>query len=119
MKNGRLIYLLTMLFVPVLLFAEGSIGTSGADFLELGVGSRPLAMGEAFTAEINDINSLYYNPAGLATLKYPVLSIFHHELILDSRFENISIAQKVYGGWLAVSNAFFWVPPFEKIDIEL
>ncbi|HOP28510.1 MAG TPA: PorV/PorQ family protein [Spirochaetota bacterium] len=118
MKIIRVIYLLLLLSIPSMLFAEGSIGTSGADFLELGVGSRPLGMGEAFTAEINDINSLYYNPAGLATLKYPVLSIFHHELILDSRFENISMAQKVYGGWLALSNSFFWVPPFEKIDID-
>jgi len=106
------------MFLSSPLFAEGSIGTSGADFLELGVGSRPLGMGEAFTAEINDINSLYYNPAGLATLKYPVLTIFHQELILDSRFENISLAQKVYGGWLAVANTLFWVPSFEKVDID-
>ncbi len=118
MKSKITIYLLLLLLIPVYVFAEGSIGTSGADFLELGVGSRPLAMGEAFTAETNDINSLYYNPAGLATLKYPVLSIFHQELILDSRFENISIAQKVYGGWLALSNSFFWVPSFDKIDID-
>lgn len=118
MKIKQIIYLLLICFLPVSLKAEGSIGTSGADFLELGVGSRPLAMGEAFTAELNDINSLYYNPAGLATLKYPVLSIFHNELIFDSRFENVSMAQKVYGGWLAVSNSFFWVPPFEKVDIN-
>jgi hypothetical protein len=55
------------------LYAEGSTGTSGADFLELGVGSRPLSMAEAFTAEVGDINSLYYNPAGLGSLRYPVL----------------------------------------------
>jgi len=99
-------------------FAAGSIGTSGADFLELGIGSRPLAMGEAFTAEVNDINSIYYNPAGIATLKYPLLSFFHEELILDSRLENVSAAFRIYGGWLAFSNTFFWIPPFDRIDIE-
>lgn len=96
--------------------AEGSIGTSGAAFLELGIGSRPLAMGEAFTAEINDVNTLYYNPAGLGSTRYPVFSVFHNELILDSRLENLSLAYPLYGGWIGVANSFFWVPAFDKID---
>lgn len=107
-----------LLSATVELFAEGSIGTSGADFLELGTGSRPLSMGEAFAAEINDVNSIYYNPAGLGSLRYPVLSVFHNELILDSRFENITMAYPVYGGWLGVSNSLFWVPAFDRIDIN-
>ncbi len=100
------------------LFAADSIGTSGADFLEIGVGSRPVAMGEAFTAEIDDINSIYYNPAGLGSIKYPLLSVLHQELLLDSRYEHISTAFPFYKGFLGISNSLFWVPPFEKIDIE-
>jgi hypothetical protein len=99
-------------------YSAESAGTSGADFLELGIGSRPLSMGEAFTAEINDIAAIYYNPAGLATLKFPLLSIQHQELIVDSRLENISIAWPMYGGVLGVSNTIFWVPSFEKVDIN-
>ncbi len=95
-----------------------SAGTSGADFLELGVGSRPLSMGEAFTAETDDINLIYYNPAGLGSMKYPILSLQHQELILDSRYENISVAFPVFNGFLGFSNSTFWVPPFEKIDID-
>ncbi len=94
--------------------AAGSAGTSGADFLEIGVGSRPLGMGEAFTAGTDDINSIYYNPAGLGTIRYPVLSIMHQELILDSRFENISAAFPLFYGFMGVSNSVFWVPPFDK-----
>ncbi len=99
-------------------FAAGSAGTSGADFLEIGVGSRPLGMGEAFTAATDDVNSIYYNPAGLGTMRYPVLSIMHQELILDSRFENISAAFPIYYGFMGVSNSVFWVPPFDKIDVD-
>lgn len=98
--------------------AAGSAGTSGADFLEIGVGSRPLGMGEAFTAGTDDINSIYYNPAGLGTIRYPVLSIMHQELILDSRFENISAAFPLFDGFMGVSNSVFWVPPFDKIDVD-
>ncbi len=107
-----------LFFFPVHLRAEGSIGVSGADFLELGVGSRPLGMGEAFTAQTDDINSIYYNPAGIASIKFPLLSIVHQELILDSRYENISLAHPLYGGKFAVSNSFFWVPQFDKVDID-
>lgn len=99
-------------------YASGSTGTSSATFLEIGVGSRPLGMGEAFTAMIDDINSIYYNPAGLATLKFPQFSLMHQELILDSRFENITLAIPLFYGNLGVSSSVFWVPPFDKIDID-
>ena len=120
MKKLILIILTSViiLYGTAMLFAEGSIGTSGAAFLELGIGSRPLAMGEAFGAEINDVNSIYYNPAGLGSIRYPVFSVFHNELILDSRLENLSLAYPLYGGWLGVSNSFFWVPAFDKVDIN-
>jgi len=98
--------------------AAGTSGISGADFLEIGIGSRPLGMGEAFTAEVNDVNAIYFNPAGLGSMKYPMLSMNHQELITDTRLENISAAFPLYGGFLGVSNTMFWVPPFDKIDIS-
>lgn len=113
-----LIFLLILHNFNPELFAAGNAGTSGADFLEIGTGSRPLAMGEAFTASNGDVHSIYYNPAGLGTLKYPVISAMHQELILDSRFENISFAMPFYYGFLGVSNSTFWVPPFDQIDVD-
>ncbi|MBN1501163.1 MAG: PorV/PorQ family protein [Spirochaetes bacterium] len=113
----KLIYIITA-FLCVETYAAGNIGVSGADFLELGVGSRPLGMGEAFTAMSEDVNALYYNPASLGTQKYPELSINHQELILDSRMENITAVWPVLGGFGAFSSTFFWVPRFEKVDID-
>lgn len=119
-KKITLLYIFLILFTlgifKIYLYADGTTGTSGATFLEIGTGSRPLGMGEAFTAATEDVHSLYYNPAGIATLKYPVLSLMHQELIMDSRYENISFAFPLYNGFLAGSNSTFWVPPFDKID---
>ncbi len=120
MKSSKshkiLLFLLCLIFPPALSFAAGTAGTSGAAFLELGVGSRALGMGEAFTAETNDLSTIYYNPAGLGSMQYPMISVMHSELALDSRFENASFCLPVKEGYLGISNSFFWVPPFEKID---
>ncbi|MHB2025851.1 MAG: PorV/PorQ family protein [Elusimicrobiota bacterium] len=43
-------------------------GTSGAQFLEIEPGARPSGMAGAFGGVADDVNAVYYNPAGLATL---------------------------------------------------
>ncbi|MHB2027043.1 MAG: PorV/PorQ family protein [Elusimicrobiota bacterium] len=50
-------------------FAASPVGTSGAQFLEIEPGARPAGMGYAFSAIGDDPNAVYYNPAGLASLK--------------------------------------------------
>lgn len=40
-------------------------GATGYTFLKLGVGVRPVAMGNAFTALSDDGNAIFWNPAGL------------------------------------------------------
>ncbi len=45
----------------------GSDGpVTGLTFMKLGVGARPVAMGQVFTGVADDANCLFYNPAGLA-----------------------------------------------------
>jgi len=41
-------------------------GTTAAQFLKIGVGSRAVGMGGAFTATADDITAIYWNPGGLA-----------------------------------------------------
>lgn len=41
---------------------------SFGDFEDIGVGARPIGMGSAFVALVDDVHSLYYNPAGLSRL---------------------------------------------------
>jgi len=45
-------------------YAKG-LGTTGAQFLKVGMGARPLAMAGAFSAVSDDVNSIYYSPASL------------------------------------------------------
>ena len=42
------------------------VGTRGANFLEVGIGARAMAMGGAVGALAEDVSALYWNPAGIA-----------------------------------------------------
>lgn len=63
------------------------VGVTGAEFLKTGAGARALGMGEAFTAVAEGAEGIYYNPAGLASLRRPsfhysrteLLRFFHHD----------------------------------------
>lgn len=64
--------------------AQTTVGKYAGEFLAIGVGGRPLGMGGAFVAVANDVTAGYYNPAGLAFLDYPEISLMH-----DERYENL------------------------------
>ncbi|NLP09062.1 hypothetical protein GX408_01560 [bacterium] len=64
----------------LLLLVCASVGISGeyaADFLSIGVGSRPMAMGSAFVAMADDPSLAYWNPAGLTPQQHIRLQLEH------------------------------------------
>lgn len=54
------------------------------EFMATGVGARALGMGGAFVAISNDVTAGYWNPAALADINYPQISVMHAQ-----RFANI------------------------------
>ena len=84
------------------LFA-GEAGTSGFLFLRLGNGARASGMGEAFTAVADDATSIYYNPAGLASITEVDLNVTHTEWLQDIRIEQVSVASEMLGGAVGLS----------------
>jgi hypothetical protein len=59
--------------------AQTVIGKYAGEFLALGVGARPLGMGGTAVALTNDVTSGYWNPAGLAVINYPQVTVMHAE----------------------------------------
>lgn len=64
-------------------------GTTAADFLEIGVGARALAMGGAFTALADDPSAIYWNVGGIAKLEKSGLFFSHMEWLADTKFDFI------------------------------
>ncbi|MGE5365388.1 MAG: PorV/PorQ family protein [Bacteroidota bacterium] len=59
--------------------AQTVIGKYAGEFMSIGVGGRANGMGGAFTAIANDVTAGYWNPAGLAHMDYPQISLMHEE----------------------------------------
>ncbi len=73
------------LFLPIV-NAE-PIGGTAASFLKIGEGARAVGMGEAFTGLADDATALYWNPAGLVTLKQSQMTLEHSMWFQDINIE--------------------------------
>jgi len=60
----RIIIVIMICFITTLSYA-GGIGTTGGQFLKIGIGAKPLATGGALGVTSRDANALYFNPAGI------------------------------------------------------
>src|SRR5512146_3004830 len=90
-----------LMAAPQKSFAQQDVdysGTSAANFLKIGVGSRPMAMGDAAIAVINSPEALYWNVAGLTRIKENFsLSISTMDWLVDTRNSYVAAAYKVEG----------------------
>jgi hypothetical protein len=77
------------------IFSREAAGTTGATFLKIEAGARPVAMGGAFVAVADDANTTYWNPAGLAQLEEREITAMHNEWLEDIRYEFLAYAQPI------------------------
>ena len=69
-------------------------GTVGAAFLKIEAGSRPAGMGGAFAGLANDVNSVYWNPAGLTAVGERQFTAMQNFSIADISNQFLGYAQK-------------------------
>ncbi len=77
--------LIVILMVPALAAAED--GSAGLAFLKLGVGARPIALGDAYTAVSGDVSTIYWNPAGMVAVDGTDVGLMHAEWFQGIRYE--------------------------------
>lgn len=82
------------------------IGNAGGEFLTIPVGARGVAMGQAFTAVVDDISAVWWNPAGLGFMRSPAAFFTNIDLPLDVQYNFVAVGAPVLGGNGAVAGAF-------------
>ncbi|RMH61313.1 MAG: type IX secretion system membrane protein PorP/SprF [Calditrichaeota bacterium] len=88
-----------------------SAGSAGVLFLRSPLSARTAGLGEAFTAVANDENALYYNPAGLANIRYGAFGVNHTQWFEDIKMDNLTFGynfDRKLGMAIAISH--MWMP---------
>lgn len=82
-----------LLFGPAKSSAQSvsKAGTTAGEFLQIGVGARATALGNAFVASVDDASALYWNPAGLAHLAGTEVIGTHSEWLADINFDYVGV----------------------------
>ncbi|MGH7587268.1 MAG: hypothetical protein ACRELU_01620, partial [Gemmatimonadota bacterium] len=82
------------------------IGNAGGEFLTIPMGARGVAMGQSFTAVVDDISALWWNPAGLGFMRSPAAFFTNVNLPLDVQYNYAGVGAPVFGGNGVVGAAF-------------
>ena len=91
MTSKKLAVLVAVL-VAVVPPASLAQGTSGAQFLGVGVGARAAAMGGAYTSIADDGTALHWNPAGLTRVDGHRLTLSHVSWLQGVKYNYVSYA---------------------------
>ncbi|MBN2103526.1 PorV/PorQ family protein [bacterium] len=68
------------------------VGTTTANFLEIGAESHGCAMGEAYVSVVRDLSSVYWNPAGLSYMTLHEVQFTYQPWIADIHFTHVGVA---------------------------
>ena len=98
----ELILILTVFFAIIAFPAFAAdihedAGTVGAAFLKIEAGSRPAGMGGAFAGLANDVNTIYWNPAGLTAVGQRQFTAMQNFSIADISSQFLGYAQRFSG----------------------
>lgn len=89
-------------------------GGTAAKFLTFTPSARAAAMGEAFVA-VEDANSIALNPAALAFLRHPELSVTHSQLFQENALEFLAGVLPIKGKYAIGVELLVFSTPKEEI----
>lgn len=127
MKHSFIIIIIILLLIPVkdnlaqldYGFDFSKAGTSGLQFLKIGVGAKETAMGGAVASLVNDANSVFWNPSGIAYLDNYQLSVSHNTWLVNSKQNAAVFAFPVSSFIFAFSAASLQINEFEETTVLL
>lgn len=108
-----------LMFLMVAVPLTGAqLGGAGASFLTKGGGARPVALGGAFSSIGGDIQTIYWNPAGLALIPGFAFNITHTGGFAGTSLENLAVVVPAAGGVVGVGIEAFLSGAMEETTEE-
>lgn len=114
LKSSALILLMSVFFITG---RANSQSNSTYNFLKLDIGARASALGGSFTSNLDDVNSVFYNPAALSTLTSKQASVGFYKYLLDINSGNLAFSQRYKDiGYIGGGIRYINYGSFEKFD---
>ena len=105
----------SLIFLTCLIQAQYRYGTTAANFLEIGVSSRAVAMGHAYVSLADDAISAYWNPAGLSKVQGLEFGFSSQDWVVGIQHSSFAIAANM-GNYGTLSA---WFTDFDYGSIEV
>lgn len=106
--------LIAVLTLPASAQSLGRVGTTAAPFLKIGVGSRAVSMGEAYSTQAEDPSGMFWNPSGIASVVRMQALYTHYAYIADISYDYGALAVPVEG--VGTFGAFVGYMNFGEIE---
>ncbi|MFH1563184.1 MAG: PorV/PorQ family protein [Nitrospirota bacterium] len=116
MRKYMLLLVLVIFAVSVEAETNENAGTCVGQFLKIGAGARPCGMGEAFSAVADDVNAIYWNPAGLMQITEKEGTFMHSDWLYDLKYEFLAYCQPTKKGVSAISLTYLRMGDMEGTD---
>jgi hypothetical protein len=98
-------------------FGTTDVGTSGAQFLQLGGGARAEGMGQAYTALPTEADAIYWNPAALSRVTGRSATLMNSVLPAGINYDFLGYAQNINKSFAAgASIQYLSQPPIDQTD---
>lgn len=98
-------------------FDFSKAGSAGLQFLKIAPAAREASMGEAGVSVTDDVNAIFFNPAGLAYIEKPQVMVSHIRWLAGSSHNALAVAipyrRMVYG----ISVVSLNIPSFEETTV--
>ena len=95
-------------------FEFSKAGSSGLQFLKIGVGARETALGSAASAIVDNANAVFWNPAGIAYVENREVSFSNNNWIAGSKHNAAVVAFPLASFVVAISAISLNIKEFEE-----
>jgi len=115
LKSACVLVVALLVLVDVGTAQDRKAGLTGAAFLKVAVGARAAALGSAVTALPNDVNQMFFNPAGIALKDEKLQATFNYnKWIADLNHNSAAVSYNLEGiGTIGVGFIQFGVTGIE------
>lgn len=80
---SKILFINFLLFAKIFSQSSDKTGTTAAQFLKNEIGAKQIAIGSGIISIVDDVSSLYWNPAGLANIENRSAIFSHSNLFAD------------------------------------